>query len=94
MEETLPCFKTLTKEILSRPVHCTLGRLEVHANPQEWDAPVFGQWNERLTSFQKLIMVKCFREEKVFFLSGSVQLLLCTTKLKRLEVWQVNLFTS
>ena len=82
MEETLTCFKALTKDILITPVHCTLGRLEVHANPQEWDgysndppaveptsdegdAPVSGQWNDRLTSFQKLIMVKCFREEKV-----------------------------
>lgn len=27
--------------------------------------PITGHWNERLTSFQKLIMVKCFMEEKV-----------------------------
>ena len=27
--------------------------------------PITGHWNERLTSFQKLAMVKCFKEEKV-----------------------------
>ena len=82
VEETLPCFKGLTKDILSTPVNCKLGRLEIHANPQEWegymdnppaaqptpdegDAPICGHWDERLTSFQKLIMIKCFKEEKV-----------------------------
>ena len=83
MEETLPCFKGLTKDILRTPVHCKLGRLEVHANPEKWEgyssdppvaaqptpdegeAPISGHWDEQLTSFQKLIMVKCFKEEKV-----------------------------
>ena len=27
--------------------------------------PVTGHWDKRLTSFQKLIMIKCFKEEKV-----------------------------
>ena len=27
--------------------------------------PITGHWDERLSSFQKLIMVKAFREEKV-----------------------------
>lgn len=87
MEETLACFKGIIKDILNTPVYCKLGRLEVHANPEEWegysndppaaaaqpttdeeDAPVIsGQWNERLSSFQKLIMVKCFKEEKVSY---------------------------
>lgn len=84
MEEILPCFKGLTKDIVNTPVYCKLGRLEIHANPQDWDGytepnppalqpaseegdapPVSGHWDERLTSFQKLIMVKCFKEEKV-----------------------------
>lgn len=81
MEETLPCFKGLTKDILRAPVHCKLGRLEVRANPEEWEGysndppqptadegeepPISGQWDQRLSSFQKLIMVKCFKEEKV-----------------------------
>ena len=81
MEELLPCFKGLSKDIISTPVHCKLGRLEVHANPQNWDGytepnpspsahedekhSICGHWDERLTSFQKLIMIKCFKEEKV-----------------------------
>lgn len=34
--------------------------------PEEGEAPpITGHWDERLTSFQKLIMVKGFKEEKV-----------------------------
>ena len=29
------------------------------------EAPLIGHWNERLTEFQKLIMVRVFREDKV-----------------------------
>lgn len=29
--------------------------------------PITGHWNSRLTSFQKLILIKAFREEKVTF---------------------------
>lgn len=32
--------------------------------PDEQDEPI-GHWEERLTSFQKLILVKNFKEEKV-----------------------------
>ena len=28
-------------------------------------ANITGHWDERLTSFQKLILIKCFKEEKV-----------------------------
>ena len=31
----------------------------------EDDKKVKGHWNDRLTSFQKLMLVKCFMEEKV-----------------------------
>ena len=101
MEETLPCFKGLTKDIIGTPVHCKLGRLEVYANPEEWEgyssdqpaatqptpdkgeeATISGQWNQQLTSFQKLIMVKCFKEEKVKHHELSLVLLLtehCTS---------------
>ena len=84
MEENLSCFKGLAKDIISTHVYCKLGRVEVHANPQDWDRytepnppplpassedldtpAVCGHWEERLSSFQKLIMVKCFEEEKV-----------------------------
>lgn len=84
MEELLPCFKGLTKDIVNTPVHCKLGRQEVHGNPPDWDgytepsppppepapeegeaASYCGHWDERLTDFQKLIMIKCFEEEKV-----------------------------
>ena len=91
MEENLTCFKGLAKDIVSTPVECKLGRVEVHANPQDWDGytepnppppsspqqssteesdfpSTCGHWEERLTSFQKLIMIKCFEEEKVTYM--------------------------
>lgn len=58
-----------------------LGRLEININPESWkgyvsELPPYrpddkdtnvirGQWNERLTVFQKLILIKSFVEEKV-----------------------------
>ena len=91
MEAVLPCFKGLSTDIVSTPVNCKLGQLEVHANPPDWDdysnpspppppppgpstgegegegdgATITGHWDTRLNSFQKLVMVKAFREEKV-----------------------------
>uniref|UniRef100_A0A1X7UKU1 AAA+ ATPase domain-containing protein n=2 Tax=Amphimedon queenslandica TaxID=400682 RepID=A0A1X7UKU1_AMPQE len=92
MEEVLPSFKGLCTDIITTPVHCTVGRLEVHANPPDWDGytelnpppppspppesdggeqealpTLIGHWDKRLTSFQKLIMTKSFKEEKVVF---------------------------
>ena len=84
LEEMVPAFKGITKHIISAPVSCKLGQLEVKANPPEWEGydnsnqtvtesaendeggnpEITGNWNERLSSFQKLIMVKCFLEEK------------------------------
>lgn len=84
----LPSFKGITKDIISTPVNCKLGNLEVNANPPDQDSydvssqeteavsestdkegeeppEISGNWDDRLNSFQKLIMVKCFREEKV-----------------------------
>lgn len=58
-----------------------LGNFEVSLNPEKWEgyvselAPlgeaakekeeIKGHWNERLGSFQKLVLVKSFMEEKV-----------------------------
>jgi dynein heavy chain len=86
LEDLLPSFKGICKDIISTPVHCKLGQLEVNANPSSWDGyvdpttvsngdgddgnneqSVTGNWNERLTSFQKLIMIKSFKEEMVVF---------------------------
>lgn len=58
-----------------------LGNFEVSLNPEKWEGYVSelpplgesakekeeikGHWNERLGSFQKLVLVKSFMEEKV-----------------------------
>ena len=34
------------------------------------EVPLIGHWNERLTEFQKLIMVRIFKEEKVSLYSN------------------------
>ncbi|XP_067839723.1 dynein axonemal heavy chain 6 [Heptranchias perlo] len=86
LEENLPSFKGITKEIIATPIFVKLGRLDIEINPPSWrrymsklppypPAPeaddaeyvVIGHWNERLSMFQKLILIKCFMEEKVVF---------------------------
>lgn len=59
---------------------CKLGRLEIDLNPKSWDGyvdqtpelndvsdeeNVLVPWDDRLTSFQKLCVIKSFKEEKV-----------------------------
>ena len=114
----LPCFQGLCSDIVTTPVNCKLGSLEVHINPEQWEGyeaerhsqvinpeqwegyeaerhsqvinpeqwegyeaerhsqvavdkePTkpeipHGHWDDRLSTFQKLCMIKCFREEKV-----------------------------
>eukprot|EP00731_Ephydatia_muelleri_P001617 Em0001g1617a len=85
MDDMLPAFKGLCRDLVTTPVHCKLGRWEVNVNPSnpgEYPVqdtpppqptpegevpPLVGHWDDRLSSFQKLIMVKAFREEKVVF---------------------------
>ena len=38
---------------------------DAEAKSADEAAPVIGHWNERLTEFQKMIMVRIFKEEKV-----------------------------
>ncbi|XP_019373751.1 PREDICTED: dynein heavy chain 6, axonemal [Gavialis gangeticus] len=84
LEEMLPCFKGLQKEILSRHIFIKIGCLDIHINPEAWEGYdselsyhsgqveeekkeglTKGPWDTRLSMFQKLIIVKCFMEEKV-----------------------------
>ncbi|XP_022090689.1 dynein heavy chain 6, axonemal-like isoform X2 [Acanthaster planci] len=94
MDDSVPSFKGLLRDLQATPVHCKIGRLEVAPNPASWegygppppayeppppppegeeappvedDGKVKGHWDQRLSSFQKLMMVKSFMEEKVVF---------------------------
>ncbi|MGH0158031.1 UNVERIFIED_CONTAM: hypothetical protein FKN15_035542 [Acipenser sinensis] len=83
LEDRLPGFKGIKQEIVGTPIFIKLGRLEININPESWkgyvsELPPYrpddkdtnvirGQWNERLTVFQKLILIKSFVEEKVVF---------------------------
>nr|XP_054751474.1 dynein axonemal heavy chain 6-like isoform X1 [Lytechinus pictus]XP_054751475.1 dynein axonemal heavy chain 6-like isoform X1 [Lytechinus pictus] len=90
LDDSIPAFKGLMKEVVAAPIFCKLGRMEVRPNPETWegygpdpppwvppqegeeeqqqdDGKIKGHYEERLTSFQKLIMVKCFKEESVVF---------------------------
>ncbi|XP_075319652.1 dynein axonemal heavy chain 6 [Odontesthes bonariensis] len=73
LEDTLPCFKDISKEIIRTHIHVNLGCFQASINPEIWeeyvsDLPlceIKGSWNERLGAFQKLILIKNFMEEKV-----------------------------
>ncbi|XP_029013318.1 dynein axonemal heavy chain 6 isoform X2 [Betta splendens] len=85
LEDTLPCFKDISKEMTRTHIHIRLGRFQSSINPEVWkdyvseEAPpgeskeekkeggVTGYWNEKLGTFQKLVLVKSFIEEKVVF---------------------------
>ncbi|XP_030643583.1 dynein heavy chain 6, axonemal [Chanos chanos] len=85
LEDRLPCFKGLKKEIVATPISVKLGRLEVRINPKQWEGyvtslppyseetpaekqpQVRGHWDKRLGTFQKLILIKSFAEEKLVF---------------------------
>uniref|UniRef100_A0A3Q3BGU1 Dynein, axonemal, heavy chain 6 n=1 Tax=Haplochromis burtoni TaxID=8153 RepID=A0A3Q3BGU1_HAPBU len=83
LEDTLPCFKGISREITRTHIHIKLGHFEASLNPEKWKGYVSelpsleeskkekqemkGYWNERLGSFQKLVLIKSFMEEKVVF---------------------------
>uniref|UniRef100_A0A8C4HR50 Dynein, axonemal, heavy chain 6 n=2 Tax=Dicentrarchus labrax TaxID=13489 RepID=A0A8C4HR50_DICLA len=83
LEDTLPCFKDISKEITRTHIHIKLGRFQASLNPENWEGYVsglspFGEskevkqesrgyWNERLGAFQKLVLIKSFMEEKAVF---------------------------
>ncbi|XP_072261492.1 dynein axonemal heavy chain 6 [Pyxicephalus adspersus] len=82
LEEILPCFKGIKADILSLPIKICLGSLEIQINPSSWDGyntltskvqhgkeneAMQESWDEKLTLFQKLILVKSIMEEKVVF---------------------------
>ncbi|XP_037101848.1 dynein heavy chain 6, axonemal [Syngnathus acus] len=85
LEDSLPCFKGISKEIIATHIRVKLGSFETSFNPENWEGYVSelppldtseegkqkdgirGHWNERLTSFQKLVLIKSFMEEKVVF---------------------------
>lgn len=80
LEETIPCFVGILDEILEKHILLKLGQLEIPVNPEQWDgykpeteetrnrtANIIVPWDTKLTMFQKLIVVKCFMEERVRF---------------------------
>ncbi|XP_070782457.1 dynein axonemal heavy chain 6 [Enoplosus armatus] len=83
LEDTLPCFKDISKEITRTHIHLKLGRFQASINPENWEGyvsqlpplgesrdvkqEIAGYWDERLGAFQKLVLIKSFVEEKVVF---------------------------
>ncbi|KAI3352270.1 hypothetical protein L3Q82_005249 [Scortum barcoo] len=83
LEDTLPCFKDISREITRTHIYIELGCFQASINPEKWDGYVLelpplgktqevkqeirGHWNERLGAFQKLVLIKSFLEEKVVF---------------------------
>ncbi|XP_054557771.1 dynein axonemal heavy chain 6 isoform X3 [Talpa occidentalis] len=83
LEESFPVFAGLTHYMLLHPISVQLGSFETYINPSKWeDYPKIEEkelktqekeitkhnfWQPELSSFQKLILIKCCKEEKVVF---------------------------
>lgn len=95
LEEVLTCFRGISHDIWNVPVSCSVGKLEIQINPQDWEnnsteaeedetedddtkddetedtslqsTSTSVAWNDRLTGFQKLCLIKAFKEEKVCY---------------------------
>ncbi|CAD5112359.1 DgyrCDS1592 [Dimorphilus gyrociliatus] len=83
LSDTLESFKNIHTELTKTPCFVKMGNVEVRANPETDpnyvpepkidlknipnDDSIKGHWNERLTSFQRLVFIKVFQEEKVIF---------------------------
>uniref|UniRef100_A0A8B7WIF1 Dynein heavy chain 6, axonemal n=1 Tax=Castor canadensis TaxID=51338 RepID=A0A8B7WIF1_CASCN len=79
LEESFPFFQGLTRDILLHPICIHLGSFETYINPQTWEGYSIlkeqdeketahqDYWNSGLSSFHKLILIKCCKEEKVGF---------------------------
>ncbi|XP_026758308.2 dynein axonemal heavy chain 6 [Galleria mellonella] len=67
LNETDPHFAGLVDDCLKK-IPITLGSfsVDIHVNKREKASPKI-DWNERLTSFEKLMIIKCLREEKLVF---------------------------
>uniref|UniRef100_A0A5F8HIF6 Dynein axonemal heavy chain 6 n=1 Tax=Monodelphis domestica TaxID=13616 RepID=A0A5F8HIF6_MONDO len=79
LEETFPIFEGITKQLPTIPILIKIGNFETYINPlcledyleaaetQEEPPKSQDHWNEKLTMFQRLILIKAFKEEKVVF---------------------------
>ncbi|XP_074520194.1 dynein axonemal heavy chain 6 [Halichoeres trimaculatus] len=83
LEDALPCFRNISKDITRIYIPIELGRFQASINPKNWEGfvsqllplvdsekgnqEIQGRWNETLGAFQKLVLIKSFMEEKVVF---------------------------
>ncbi|XP_069845209.1 dynein axonemal heavy chain 6 isoform X1 [Dipodomys merriami] len=78
LEESFPVFQGLTRDLLLFPISIVIGNFEAYINPQfgeshlemnveEENEATGTSWISELSSFHKLILIKCCREEKVVF---------------------------
>nr|XP_060479238.1 dynein axonemal heavy chain 6 [Panthera onca] len=83
LEESFPVFKGLTQYILLHPISIRIGSFETFINPYEWEGYSKSKeeefmteenetknrnsWHPVLSSFQKLLLIKCCKEEKIVF---------------------------
>ncbi|XP_053624487.1 dynein axonemal heavy chain 6 isoform X1 [Plodia interpunctella] len=67
LQETDPSFEGLVADCLKK-IPITLGSfsVDIHVNQQEKGVPAIN-WNEKLTTFEKLMIIKSLKEEKLVF---------------------------
>ncbi|KOB72814.1 Dynein heavy chain 6, axonemal, partial [Operophtera brumata] len=67
LNETDPTFKGLEKDCLKRiPVHLGSFSVEIHVNKKD-KSPATVKWDEKLSAFEKLMLIKSLKEEKLVF---------------------------
>jgi len=71
LESCLSNFEGFTKLVMSRHIRSTIGSFEVDINPVDWEGYSENKKTEEevqeFSSFERLILAKCFKEEKVTF---------------------------
>ncbi|KAJ2954382.1 hypothetical protein O0L34_g2646 [Tuta absoluta] len=67
LEETDESFKGIIEDYLKKiPITVGSFSVEIHVDKKNTTPPLH-KWNEKLTLFEKLMFVKCLREEKLVF---------------------------
>ncbi|CAB3255287.1 unnamed protein product [Arctia plantaginis] len=67
LDETDPDFQGLLNDCMRKvPVSIGSFDLDIHIDPTDKQPPLTN-WNEKLNSFEKLMLIKCLKEEKLVF---------------------------
>uniref|UniRef100_A0A7M5V258 Uncharacterized protein n=1 Tax=Clytia hemisphaerica TaxID=252671 RepID=A0A7M5V258_9CNID len=96
LEQNVPSLKGFGELVTSKHFNCQIGKISVDINPEQCDSyttdisPEMACLEHELTNFQRLIIIKAFREEKVTFAITEFIQINKFNKVKNL--WKVQLW--